>query len=140
MVSMREGPVGGEPRGRWDAGLLHEPDHRRCLPCPSVFPGTPALASATAVATPYRDPPADIVWAPKQVYVTIEVTGLFREPFDIRVAKGQLTIRASDEEGMQRERVVELSEPVDSAIVHAAFRNGVVDITLTRRPRDSRGG
>jgi HSP20 family protein len=78
-----------------------------------------------------REPLTDIIERGDTVSVTIEIPGVEREEIDLDIDGKKMTVKV-DNPNRRYHKVIELPCGVDEESVKATFRNGVLDITLTK--------
>jgi HSP20 family molecular chaperone IbpA len=117
--------------------FLRRLDLSRSLPgevvVPRLSPG-PVLADETAGT---REPVADVIEGLGAVYVTIEVPGIAAEDIDLRATETTLVLTANTP-ARKYYREIPLLVPVLIGSVRATCRNGVLDVTLERKPEARR--
>ena len=98
-------------------------------------------------------PRIDVKETKKQVLVSAELPGLEAKDLDIRVADNVLTLRGEKKEESKHEgenyyhtecvygsfnRSISLPGEVESDNVKAEFKNGVLKISMTKKPEEQR--
>lgn len=78
-----------------------------------------------------REPLVDVIEGPDTVSVTVELPGVDKDDIDLTVTERELTIHV-DAEARRYYKTVDLPGAVDPDEVQATYRNGVLDVTLTR--------
>jgi HSP20 family protein len=120
-------------------------DFLRMFPVP--FSGWPSLGWPATLMENADGVQVDLVETDKEVRVTAELPGMEEGDIDVRVSDGMLTIsgekkldRETDEKGYtlrerrfgRVERVLPLPEGVDADAAQAAFRSGVLTVTIPK--------
>lgn len=83
---------------------------------------------------PRREPMTDILEWDDSLSVTVELPGVEREDVDLRVTENRLVISV-DRPDRPYCKELELPAPVDPDSVRATYKNGVLDVTLTKTSR-----
>lgn len=97
----------------------------------------------------WATPPVDIVEKDKAYELTVELPGMSERDIEVRLADGELTIRGEkkqeeEEKGKNYyvaersygmfERRFDVPESVDADKIAATFKNGVLTLTLPKKP------
>ncbi|NIO22879.1 MAG: Hsp20 family protein [Nitrososphaeria archaeon] len=85
-----------------------------------------------------REPLVDTIVEDDTIKVVAEVPGVEKEDINIECVENTLTI-AVDTEKRKYHKVIALPSEVDTEKVKASYRNGVLEITLTKREVASKG-
>lgn len=136
-VSMNQEPD-SDPGGAPDA--TDRPHGRRkrvpSLPGPKPDADRPALGAPSPTVEPStRTPLAEVSLFPGHVYVTVELPGASKDALDIQATDLTLTIDAKRVQGSPYHLEVRLPAPVQPRSAKATYRNGILDVTLTRAKR-----
>jgi HSP20 family molecular chaperone IbpA len=122
--------------------LVRQVERPRSLPAPSlpasgfVFgPPDPVIQDPDG---PAPRPAPDVAVMADRIHVTIELPSASRETIEIELSEGTLTVSAPQAGGRPFRQVVPLDEAVEPEPVLVSYRNGVLDVTVTRRPGPSR--
>ncbi|UCD92171.1 MAG: Hsp20/alpha crystallin family protein [Methanobacteriota archaeon] len=83
-----------------------------------------------------REPMTDVIEREDNVSVTMELPGVEKEEIDLDVTSHKLTVEV-DTPQRRYHKVVELPCRVDEKSVKATFKNGVLDITLSKTEESS---
>ena len=80
-----------------------------------------------------REPLVDVIDEEKQVRVVAEIPGVNKEDIDLSVDERSLTIKV-DTEKRKYYKEVELPAPVDPQTAKANYNNGVLEVTIGKKP------
>ena len=80
------------------------------------------------------EPVTDVIEGVNSVYVTIELPGVRRSDIDLRATERTLIVSA-DSRTRTYYREIPLPVPVTSDVIHATYKNGVLDVSLERKDR-----
>lgn len=83
-----------------------------------------------------REPLTDVIEGPEEVSVTAELPGVGKDDIQLTVTPTQAKIHV-DGENRRYYKTVDLPGEVDPDTTQATYRNGVLDITITRVEDDS---
>ena len=78
-----------------------------------------------------REPLTDIIERGDTVSVTIEMPGVEKEDIDLDIDGRKMTVKV-DNPNRRYHKVIDLPCGVEEESVRATFRNGVLDVTLTK--------
>lgn len=87
--------------------------------------------------SPRREPLTDVIERGDSLSITVELPGVEKDQIDLRATPKELTISVEHPDRPYFKEV-DLPAAVDPDSVEATFKNGVLDITLRKRP-DSGG-
>lgn len=143
-TGQRKGGTLANPRSTWDPFRDLDAFSRR------LFGGTPIQSAEERAAAGSRwMPPVDIAETDSEYAIAIELPGLEREQVSVVVEDGVLAVsgeRTFESEHRERkvhrveraygsfQRSFRIPEDADASTVSAAFRNGVLAITLPKTP------
>jgi HSP20 family molecular chaperone IbpA len=133
-VSMNQEPD-TNPGEAPDAANRRQGRRRRppSLPGPKPDAHRPALrAPSPTIEPPARTPAAEVSLFPGHVYVTVELPRALKDALDIQATDLTLTVDAKRVEGPPYHVTVRLPVPVEPGSAKATYRNGVLDVALTR--------
>ena len=123
---------------------VDRPPRRRSvpsLPGPRGDPERVALGPPTPTVAPdERTPAAEVSVTPRHVYVTVELPGAPKDALDIEATDRTLTVRAPRVGAPTFHLALELPVTVDPKSAQATYRNGILDVTLTRVPQSGGEG
>ncbi|MEM3397417.1 MAG: archaeal heat shock protein Hsp20 [Thermoplasmata archaeon] len=91
-----------------------------------------------AIESAPREPLTDIVETHDSFSVTLEVPGVEKEDIDLTVADRVLIVRV-DSSNRKYSKEIELPHDVDEKSAKASFKNGVLDITFTKKKKEDEG-
>jgi HSP20 family molecular chaperone IbpA len=105
------------------------------LPGPRRDSGPAALGPPSpTIAADERIPAAEVSVTPDHVYVTVELPGAPKDALDIEATDRRLRVRAPRVGAPTFHLDLELPSPVDPRSAKATYRNGILDVTLSRIP------
>ncbi len=85
-----------------------------------------------------REPLVDLIEEMDAIKVVAEVPGVEKEDIDLKAAENSLTISV-DAKARRYYKEVEFPSTVDPESVKASYRNGVLEVTLTKREVKPKG-
>lgn len=85
-----------------------------------------------------REPLTDIVDTKDAFSVTLEVPGVEKEDIDLTIYGGVLTVKV-DSPDRKYLKEIDLPKDVDEKSAKASFKNGVLDVTFTKKKGDTEG-
>jgi HSP20 family protein len=85
-----------------------------------------------------REPLVDVIEEKDEFKVVSEVPGVEKEDIDLNTSENSLTI-AVDTKGRRYYKEVALPSPVNPENVKASYRNGVLEVTLSKRETKPKG-
>lgn len=87
----------------------------------------------------YREPLTDITEDDKNIYITVELPGIERDNIDIQLNEQSVIIDVNTPE-RKYHKEVEVSAKTKTEELKAAYKNGILDITLPRLKEESKKG
>jgi len=107
------------------------------LPAPRSKSDLPALRAPTPTMEPpaTRTPEAEVSLSPNHVYVTLELPGAPKDALEIQATERTLSVDAKRLQGPPYRLDVALPASVEPESAKATYRNGILDVTLTRTKR-----
>ncbi len=85
-----------------------------------------------------RVPSSEVFVSPRQVYVTVEIPGASKDSIEFTAADRRLVVHSLRAGGPAYHLDIDLPVRVNPESAKATYRNGVLDVTLSRE--DGRGG
>ncbi len=85
-----------------------------------------------------RVPRAELSVSPQRLYVTVEIPGASKDSIELAATDRRLTVHAPRTDAAAYHLEIDLPVRVDAGSAKATYRNGVLDVTLSRE--DGRGG
>jgi HSP20 family protein len=79
----------------------------------------------------YREPLTDVTEDDKNIYITVELPGIEKDNIDIQLNEQSVLIDVNTPD-RKYHKEIELSAKIKTEEVKAAYKNGILDITLPR--------
>lgn len=80
-----------------------------------------------------REPLADVVTSDKEVKVVVEMPGIDKKDIKVNIYDNSVEIFTTDTSQRKYRRVVELPEETDLETARSTYRNGILEITFSKR-------
>jgi HSP20 family protein len=96
----------------------------------------PPIAGATSPQlTSEREPLADIVTTDNEVKVIVEMPGINKEDIKVRAYDNSVEISTSEKAQRKYHRMVEIPTDADTNTIKSAYKNGILEITFSKRAK-----
>jgi HSP20 family protein len=86
-----------------------------------------------------REPLVDVTEEEKEIVVIIELPGITRDQIDLNTTENELTVKV-DSEYRKYYKEIGLPAPVHAESAQARFKNGVLEVRLTKVKKDKPSG
>jgi HSP20 family protein len=87
----------------------------------------------------YREPLTDVTEDDKNIYITVELPGIERDNIDIQLTDHSVIIDVNSPE-RKYHKEIEVPAKIKTDEVKAAYKNGILDITLPRFKEETKKG
>jgi HSP20 family protein len=95
--------------------------------------GVSAPGTTRALLRSEREPLADVVTSDKEVKVVVEMPGIDKKDIKVNIYDNSVEIFTTDTSQRKYRRVVELPEETDLETARSTYRNGILEITFSKR-------
>jgi HSP20 family protein len=103
-------------------------------------PGGVSAPGATRELRAEREPLADVVTSDKEVKVVVEMPGIDKRDIKVNVYDNAVEIFTIDTSQRKYRRVVELPEETDLETAKSTYRNGILEITFSKKESPKQKG
>ena len=103
-------------------------------------PGGVSAPGATRELRAEREPLADVVTSDKEVKVVVEMPGIDKRDIKVNVYDNSVEIFTIDTSQRKYRRVVELPEETDLETAKSTYRNGILEITFSKKESPKQKG
>jgi HSP20 family protein len=103
-------------------------------------PGGVSAPGATRELRAEREPLADVVTSDKEVKVVVEMPGIDKKDIKVNVYDNSVEIFTTDTSQRKYRRVVELPEETDLETAKSTYRNGILEITFSKKESPKQKG
>ena len=103
-------------------------------------PGGVSAPGATRGLRAEREPLADVVTSDKEVKVVVEMPGIDKKDIKVNVYYNSVEIFTTDTSQRKYRRVVELPEETDLETARSTYRNGILEITFSKKESPKQKG
>jgi HSP20 family protein len=102
--------------------------------------GVSAPGSTRAQLRAEREPLADVVTSDKEVKVVVEMPGIDKKDIKVNVYDNSVEIFTTDTSQRKYRRVVELPEETELETARSTYRNGILEITFSKKESPKQRG
>ena len=95
--------------------------------------GVSSPGATRALLSSEREPLADVVTSDKEVKVVVEMPGIDKKDIKVNIYDNSVEIFTTDTSQRKYRRVVELPEETDLETARSTYRNGILEITFSKR-------
>jgi HSP20 family protein len=95
--------------------------------------GVSSPGATRALLRSEREPLADVVTSDKEVKVVVEMPGIDKKDIKVNIYDNSVEIFTTDTSQRKYRRVVELPEETDLETARSTYRNGILEITFSKR-------
>ena len=95
--------------------------------------GVSSPGATRALLRSEREPLADVVTSDKEVKVVVEMPGIDKKDIKVNINDNSVEIFTTDTSQRKYRRVVELPEETDLETARSTYRNGILEITFSKR-------
>jgi HSP20 family protein len=95
--------------------------------------GVSSPGATRALLRSEREPLADVVISDNEVKVVVEMPGIDKKDIKVNVYDNSVEIFTTDTSQRKYRRVVELPEETDLETARSTYRNGILEITFSKR-------
>src|SRR5215216_1113223 len=95
--------------------------------------GVSAPGSTRAQLRAEREPLADVVTSDKEVKVVVEMPGIDKKDIKVNIYDNSVEIFTTDISQRKYRRVVELPEETELETAKSTYRNGILEITFSKK-------
>jgi HSP20 family protein len=95
--------------------------------------GVSSPEATRALLRSEREPLADVVTSDKEVKVVVEMPGIDKKDIKVNIYDNSVEIFTTDTSQRKYRRVVELPEETDLETARSTYRNGILEITFSKR-------
>ena len=103
-------------------------------------PGSVSAPGATRELRAEREPLADVVTSDKEVKIVVEMPGIDKRDIKVNVYDNSVEIFTIDTSQRKYRRVVELPEETDLETAKSTYRNGILEITFSKKESPKQKG
>jgi HSP20 family protein len=95
--------------------------------------GVSSPGATRALLRSEREPLADVVISDNEVKVVVEMPGIDKKDIKVNIYDNSVEIFTTDTSQRKYRRVVELPEETDLETARSTYRNGILEITFSKR-------
>ena len=102
--------------------------------------GVSSPGATRALLRSEREPLADVVTSDKEVKVVVEMPGIDKKDIKVNVYDNSVEIFTTDTSQRKYRRVVELPEETELETARSTYRNGILEITFSKKESPKQKG